>query len=300
MSLLFVSLLAVLYLSQWLQETSIENFEPVAEPKHAIVVLTRGYDTDEKYNLLTERNNSIYDVFYSKLNGDETNKYDILIYHEGNITPDQQDYIQRKTPNLPLIFKTIQLHEDQENNELCPPTLLSKSFSNGYKNMCYFWSIDFLEYLKEYDYIIRIDEDCTVEQFDKDTLQQYKESNIMFSSPSYQDNDSPEVIVGMDTLFNTYLSEHNMKQKNTLKMPYTNFMIVNIPFFTNHDTVKSVLDRVKESKCIFSNRWGDLPIWGYVLSYFIDKQYYLEDKDIRYYHGSHGAKINESNKDRGH
>jgi hypothetical protein len=69
-------------------------------------------------------------------------------------------------------------------------------------------------------------------------------------------------------------------------------MIVNIPFFKNNADVQFIMNEIKKSKCIFSNRWGDLPIWGHILTCMIDKSYYLEDKSIRYYHGSHFSGVN--------
>ena len=75
-------------------------------------------------------------------------------------------------------------------------------------------------------------------------------------------------------------------------MPYTNFMILNINFFKNNKDVVNILNEINKSDCIFSNRWGDLPIWGYILSYFIDKTYYIEDKNISYIHGSHSKNVN--------
>jgi hypothetical protein len=291
--LLFFLIFFLIFLLYFLNKNKNYLIEKFEESKNAFVVLTRGYDNFEKYNLLIERNKSIYDVFYSKLQENNKYKYDIIIFNEGNITLEQQKYIQNKTPYLPLIFITIKMYDNNfKNKNICPETVLSNSFSNGYKNMCYFWSIDFLNYLKDYNYIIRIDEDCIIEKLYIDIIDNYKNNEIMFSSPSYQDNDDDDVIVGMNQLFNNYLIEHNISQKNLLKMPYTNFMIVNIYYFNNNNTVKDVLNIIKESNCIFSNRWGDLPIWGYILSYFIDKKYFIEDQNIVYYHGSHDKKIN--------
>ena len=158
--------------------------------------------------------------------------------------------------------------------------------------MCYFWSIDFLNYLENYEYIIRIDEDCILKKMDINIIENYKKQNIMFSSPFYQTEDDPNVIIGMDKLFNDFLKENKLQQKNKLRMPYTNFMIINIPFFKNNNIVQSILDKIKQTNCIFSNRWGDLPIWGYILSFFIDNAYILEDKSIIYFHASHNKVIN--------
>jgi hypothetical protein len=258
---------------------------------YAIVVLTRGYESNDSYNDLIKRNESIYNIYYKNL--ENYTNYSVIIFNEGNITPSQQEYIQSKTPNMPLIFTTIKFYQNfNTNNDLCPPTELSNQFSMGYKNMCYFWSIDFLTYLGNYEYIIRIDEDCFIQNLDPYIIDNYKQNNIMFSSPLYQTSDIAEVVVGMDTLFNEYLQQNNLIKKNSLRMPYTNFMICNIPYFKNNILVMNLLEKIKLSNCIFSNRWGDLPIWGYILSYLIDSNRFIEDKSIKYFHGSHYMQIN--------
>lgn len=61
--------------------------------------------------------------------------------------------------------------------DLCYPTTLSNRFSLGYKHMCHFWSIDFLEYLKDYKYILRIDDDCLLNTFDTNIFNIMKEKN---------------------------------------------------------------------------------------------------------------------------
>ena len=50
---------------------------------------------------------------------------------------------------MELKFISIKFYNNTEQNDICKPTTLSNNFSLGYKNMCYFWSIDFLEYLKK-------------------------------------------------------------------------------------------------------------------------------------------------------
>jgi hypothetical protein len=277
---LILSLIFILLFSLFFKSNSKYELFEKNNMKNAIVVLTRGYQNNNEYQILIDRNKSIYDIFYSKLK-DKT-LYDIIIFHEGNITRDQQIYIQYQTPELPLIFIPISFIKKEINNPKCPNTELSNSFSNGYKNMCYFWSISFLEYLKDYNYIIRIDEDCIINKLNPNILYEYQDNNIMFSSPTYQPDDDPDVIKGLKELFDNYLYDNNKIQKNELKMPYTNFMIVNIPFFKNNIDVINILNQIDKSECVFSNRWGDLPIWGYILSYLIDKKYYIEDKSISY------------------
>jgi hypothetical protein len=257
--------------------------------KNAIVCLTKGYDNNESYDNLIKRNQSIYEKYYRKI----VNKgeYDIVIFHEGNISLQQQNYIQENTPLMPIVFVSIPFYSDVGlNMDLCPPTKLSSGFSIGYKNMCYFWSIDFLHYLSDYEYIVRIDEDCIIDDIPLNILEEYRENSIAFSSGHYQNNDFADVTVGMRRLFSKLIGTDNFDSE--IRCPYTNFMIVNVPFFNTNESISNALKKIEESRCIFSNRWGDLPIWGYILTLFVDEKHYIEDKRIRYFHGSHNSKIN--------
>ena len=130
--------------------------------KNAIVVLTKGYNKLENYNQLCSRNKHIVDNLLKYTNYGES--IDLIIFHEGNITDEHQEYIKKFTPEHSLIFYDIKKTEPKNafddnkniiNNELCPPTHLSNAFKIGYKHMCHFWSIDFLSYLKEYKYVFQ-------------------------------------------------------------------------------------------------------------------------------------------------
>jgi hypothetical protein len=57
--------------------------------KIAIAVLTRGYNDLESYNKLIARNVLIHD----KLTINSKFDYDVVIFHEGNITEEHQAYI---------------------------------------------------------------------------------------------------------------------------------------------------------------------------------------------------------------
>ena len=259
--------------------------------KNAVVVLTKGYKNLSGYNNLINRNRYISVNFYQKLIN--PSNYDIIIFHEGNITIPQQIYIQSQSPKIPLIFKPINFINNNSICSSCPPNNISNNYNSGYKNMCFFWSIRFLKYLFDYEYVIRIDEDCKLINIDPNIIENYKNKEIYYSSPYFQGPDDPKVVVGMEDFFNNYLINNNLTPINSnLRCPYTNFMVININFFNNNDLIKEVLSRIYGSNCIFSNRWGDLPIWGYILSYLVEQKHYLEDKSISYYHGSHNKQIN--------
>ena len=260
--------------------------------KNAIVLLNRGYEYIYSYQNLINRNNNIYDKIISKT----FIHFDIIIFHEGNILKEHQEYIQTNTPSLKLNFIDVtttepktafQLSKNKINLELCPPTLLASQFSTGYRHMCHFWSIDFLDYLKDYKYIVRIDEDCLVENFDLSVFEKMYKNNIFFVSPYFQGKDNENVTIGMEILWDRFIKENNItpfKYYHDMKCPYTNLMIVDIQNIRNNLIIKQFLKYIDDSHGIYSNRWGDLPIWGLILSTLIDPKHYSDFKTISYTH----------------
>ena len=267
--------------------------------KNAIVLLTKGYNNLSMYNRLIARNNLIYEKIISKIDTEYIKNIDIIIFHEGNINDSDKEYIQNGTPKIILNFINIKetfpktAFDDKKNiinYELCPPTKLSNSFSLGYKHMCHFWSIDFLEYLKDYKYIMRIDEDCLLDKFDINIFNIMQEKNLVYISPFFQKQDNSDVIIGLDKLLNNFINLNNIipyKNFSDINCPYTNLMIIDIEYFNNHIITKKFLEYVEFSNGIYSNRWGDLPIWGVILSIFIDPNLYSNYIDISYIHDVH-------------
>jgi len=263
--------------------------------KNVIIALTKGYKTNEEYTELINRNKSIYDVYYSKLQN--KNECDIVLYHEGNITMEQQKWIQNQTTNLPLIFKGIEFikfndNDIKPNNKYCHLTDRAKGISNGYKNMCQFWSVDLFKYTKDYNYIIRIDEDCILKKLPIDILSDYTKNKIYYASPYYQGYDDQELTMGMEQFFQDI---NNGKKYDNIRFPYTNLFIMYVPYFLKNVKLLDALSKINDTQCIFINRWGDLPILGYLLKYYVPQENYIEDKNIGYVHGSHQASINLEN-----
>ena len=64
-------------------------------------------------------------------------------------------------------------------------------------------------------------------------------------------------------------------------------MIVDIEYFNNHIITKKFLNYIEMSNGIYSNRWGDLPILGIILSTFINPELYSNYIDISYMHDVH-------------
>ena len=272
----------------------------MAQKSIAIAALTRGYEDKEKYQDLIARNQAI--------NKHCSRQFENILFHEGNISVAHQRYIQSFTPEMKINFIDVKTEypgtafndcKNKINNDLCPPNSRSSKFRIGYKHMCHFWFIDFLDYIKDYKYLIRIDEDCFINKFDNDILKWMEEKNQVFISPYFREFDVEEVSVGMTELLKEFVKENNIQLKNQLedsqenvKCPYTNFFIIDCEYFRKNDTFRKFQSKVDESSCIYSNRWGDLPLWGLVLWYFQDADQYEELTTIGYYHRSHNKIIN--------
>ena len=267
--------------------------------KVAISVLTKGYGNNNQYDTLITRNNLIYDNIIIK----STLQFDMVIFHEGNITTEQQEYIS-KNSKATLLFRDVKqcaskaAFDDSKNiynMELCPPNELSERFPVGYKHMCHFWSIDVFEYLSEYQYTIRIDEDCYVDRVDPTVFESVIEQEIKFAVPLICTVlDDPNVIIGLEQLLNRFAKDNNITLPVAyadIKAPNTNFMMLDLDFFRQHEVTQKFLQEIEKSHGIYSNRWGDAPIWGIILYALAGIDFY-ELSDTGYLHGSHNHYVN--------
>ena len=136
--------------------------------KNAIIGLVRGGQDrwNDKYNgkvhSLIARNKSIYECINSE------GQYSFLIFHEGNITKEHQTYIQAQTPNQKIEFISV---EDTWGNR-------------GYTSMCKFYYYDVWHYCKDYDWVLRVDDDVIIRQSEYDIFEKCT-SPTVFVSPYF-------------------------------------------------------------------------------------------------------------------
>lgn len=248
--------------------------------KNAVVVLTRGYKKREKYDTLIQRN--------LKLENFRNDNIDYIIFHEGNINEDDQEYINSKT-NL-LKFKFINVSECFRSDDIkfYEPT---KNFNLGYRNMCNFWFCGFWKYVDMYDKILRIDEDCIFNSDYNMIFDIINENNV--ACYGKWSIDFPFVTKGLNDFTLNFLRNNNIDaSKKSPSGPYTNVYALNIRKLKENKLLKSYINEVYNSNNIYIYRWGDLPLWGEVLTYFYDKNQHEKSSEIKYYHGSHKESVN--------
>ena len=248
---------------------------------NAVVVLTRGYKNKEKYSKLIKRNESL-EKFY-----DENISY--IIFHEGNINEDHQNYIQSNTI-IPLKFIDV---KDSFREKTINFSKQTARYGIGYRNMCNFWVCEFWKYVEEYDKILRIDEDCV---YKSDYTEVFKILQDRVCAYGLWKNDNTQYCVGIRKFVIDFLNKNGQYPKIKVggySGPYTNVVCFNLKLLRQNDLLQKFIQELKETNDIYIHRWGDLPLWGEIINYMYDRNTTTcKYKNIKYFHGSGGQKIN--------
>jgi len=261
--------------------------------RSVIACLTRGYTDLNDYDKLIERNKSIEKIIY------DSRVFDVIIFHEGNISDEHKTYIQSFTPSMYIKFINIENEFDKslvkisskwtEWHEHCA------IFNTGYRHMIRFWTGPFLKYLKDYEYIIRVDEDCILKEFPREIVDNMRKNKKVFITAmiEWEAHDAPGCILGFQHFCDEYGKKRGITPPlNTRQYPYNSVSISETKFFINSEIYQDFFNNIEESGGIYVNRWGDHAILGTFFANFVSRDVYDEDNRIKYYHGSHERHVN--------
>ena len=168
----------------------------------------------------------------------------------------------------------------------------------GYKYMCKFFAIDVYEYLKDnFDYYMRCDTDCYIQELDYDLFQWAKDSSVeygfaMRKLEAHQPTKKTlpiwtEKYVKRQKLVPTASMDRSMRVCFNF---YNNFHIGKVDFFLRPD-VQHFLHAVNDSGHILSHRWGDSTIQAYAVRLFMNPSAIVQVPNFSYVHGSHANKV---------
>lgn len=310
-----------------------------ANKRGAIIVLapkdSSNYQTLEKG--IVNRNRSIQEYLWQKLleTAAQTGEAlpDIVIFHENDIPSELQKKVKEDTPDLRIIFRKIKnfnlakydnkTGKFKLNYAKCPEGYRSEITPVGYKDMCRFWSLGFLDYVREYDWVFRFDDDCEISEIlDASMFSSLFNPDVFISAPGWQPLNRQRfdlvdltqktqgvVVQGLlsftQDFVNRYSPEAKGKVIHSMMAPYTNAMYINLKWLRageqferkQHKSSSTVskqiyqahlilefLKAVDESNCIYTNRWGDMPIWGAALAVV---EHDIAFMQLPYYHESH-------------
>lgn len=256
-------------------------------PKKCIAVLTRGYTNLNLYDNLIKRNQHIETQLMDKT-------IDILIFHEGNISEEQQEFISKQTPLLQIIFTNVKgehaFRGEKEQVAIDPSTNPKNEFGIGYRHMCSFWFMDVAPFVKNYDQMLRIDEDCYITSSVDDIFSNLHDYTLVSGKVA---TDAEFVTKGMNeftlAFMNQDFKQHVSKSPGG---PYTNLMALSLGAIREHVQFQKYVKAVDDSNYIYERRWGDLPLWGEAIHYLLGEETMLIDKSIRYFHESHASQVN--------
>ena len=241
--------------------------------------------------MLLERNKHL-EKYYNK-------NISYIIFQEGNIPKDHQEYIQNNT-SLPLQFINVSGSFTDKTFDVYPPT---KKWRLGYRNMCNFWFCEFWKYLENYNKILRIDEDCNLFS-DYNTIFQHLTDKVAIYGNWFPDDNFVTKNLNKSTI--NFIKQYNIEKYDTTNWkerlahqaysrrpsgPYTNVIGLNLDILRKNTILTKYISYIKNSNNIYIYRWGDLPLWGEALSYFFSGRH-ARDNNIQYFHKSHNQAIN--------
>lgn len=239
--------------------------------KSACFVLTRGYSFRQKhkYLLLIVRNWAARRILNR-----EFEVLDFLIFHEGNISRFDQHMIRILSFNLRIVFVDI--------SEIfsIPRDFVwtgNSKYSLGYSLMCRFNYLQVWQFLGDYEWVIRVDEDCILKSIPKiDSLGNFTVGAIARESHEPTNSTLP-----------TFLESLDVGHLYDQKFPYTNVYITKPKHWLQPD-VQDFLEKVGSESVCLEYRWGDLPILGVTAKKFLNWDWKEGfSKDLVYWHRSH-------------
>lgn len=252
--------------------------------KIAIATLIKGgvinYNAWEN-SLISIRNQSIYKNFHLT--------FDLVLLHEGNITPGHIEKLEN-IKNFGNPIKFVEVPDFKINNEtlayLNSETLDMGNVRTGYSSMCRFWSYGFLDYFDEYDYVIRIDDDCIVLNNFENIIPSLENRYICFPKLSGENYRK-----GFVDFLKTYFDKSAIDETQ-VDVPYTNFCGFNINKIKKDKRILNFFREIENNHFIHKYSWPDTLLWGIIIKYFLKNDDYLQMNKIQYIHLSHLMYVN--------
>ena len=268
------------------KQVIVEVYSMLIRNDSAIVGLTRGYPEQSRYNELIERNWKIY----QNINEYQSSHFPLIIFHEGNITYQDQLYIHQFQHNHLLRFVDIAPRCFMPPN--IPENQMVDQWYIGYKHMCMFHSCQIWNYVKSYQIIMRIDEDCLLKQPIPEIFDYFKQENLVHLSVP-MDEFHQNTMETLPKFAKEFCQKNRITPKNTPlinnKSGFSNVSLTQVKFWLSQGPQKFLRDMAKSEK-LYVYRWGDLPIHNVILNIFANhKQICLDYPMLQYYHGSWGS-----------
>ena len=138
----------------------------------AIVALTRGYPNNRsRYDELIKRNQSIFENIISA----RSTPIDMILFHEGNISLEDQQYVESFYPGA-INFIDVSKYFQKSGLKLRG----EEKFTLGYRQMCRFNMFHIWDEIKDYSYMLRVDEDIEISKINPYFFEYMEKNNITY------------------------------------------------------------------------------------------------------------------------
>ena len=163
--------------------------------------------------------------------------------------------------------------------------------------MCKFFSLDLYDYLRGFDYYMRVDSDCYLRTLSYDIFEFAENKGLQYGFAMRKLEAHGPTKQTIPVWTQKYAARCGLTPKSLMDAPmdrcfnfYNNWHMGKVSFFNRPD-VRHFLLAVNASGHILSHRWGDSTIQAYAVRLFMDPGALLQVPDFEYVHGSHGNRL---------
>uniref|UniRef100_A0A7S0NZV5 Nucleotide-diphospho-sugar transferase domain-containing protein n=1 Tax=Calcidiscus leptoporus TaxID=127549 RepID=A0A7S0NZV5_9EUKA len=257
--------------------------EPFA--RYAAFTLIRGGAHRIDYSKYEFRCLALHEVLHNASYGTPV-RFDDIAFHEGNVPAqiaasiaaahgvrffDVRPYGAFKVPPFTRIWRVRK----------------PSQYPIGYNHMCRFFAMQWVQALRRYDLVMRIDEDVVVHRVSRNPFLHMLGANGTYGYAFWTAESHKETVQTLRIWLNDYINQHGIStaQKVDVQwMYFTNVFITRVDWWLQPQVQRFLLD-VDKTSHIYWHRWGDAPLQTSALHMFApaSKIVFIE---IDYSHGS--------------
>jgi alpha 1,2-mannosyltransferase len=253
---------------------------------------TKQYKKTNSVIVYLSQNKTIYKLNKSldllELNFNKNFKYPILIFHEKDFN------INKVVKNENIHFVNVKFEiPDFLDKSKVPNMVLNHNV--GYRHMCRFFSLLIFDFIKDFDYYMRLDDDSYIlsdVSYDLFGFMNENKKDYAFRVGTFEHE---KCVEKLEDFFINYLKNKNIKPKflfenfhkscwNRLGY-YNNFHISKIEFWLRDD-VNNFLKEIDTTGGFYFHRWGDAMIQTLAVQIFMEKNKVWQFLDFDYEHES--------------
>lgn len=167
----------------------------------------------------------------------------------------------------------------------------------GYKWMCKFFTVDLYDYLRDFDYYLRIDSDNILSPVDYNIFEYTEQRKLEYAYVIRKLEPHQLTAESLPSFVQNYVAK--CKVRIQIQQPplgkeyifnfYNNFHLGKVSFF-NRPEVRHFLVAANSS-LLYANRWGDSTIQAYAVRIFMSPPAVQQLPNVSYHHLSHGSAL---------